>query len=62
MKVYIHVQRDRTGFFVAQAPMMPGCFSQGRTAEEALAGMRQVIEEWYELMGGQDFEELFHSC
>jgi predicted RNase H-like HicB family nuclease len=62
MKVYIHIERDRNGFFVAEAPMMPGCFSQGRTAEEALKGMQQVIEEWYEMMGGQCFDERVYLC
>ena len=62
MKVYIHIERDRNGFFVAEAPMMPGCFSQGRTAEEALKGMQQVIEEWYEMMGGQGLDERVYLC
>jgi predicted RNase H-like HicB family nuclease len=62
MKVYIHVQEDRNGFFVAEVPEMPGCFSQGRTPEEALAGMRQVIEEWYQFMAGEDLEARCNYC
>jgi predicted RNase H-like HicB family nuclease len=62
MKLYIHIERDRNGFYVAEAPTLPGCFCQGRTPEEALNGMQQVIEEWYQMMGGLRVEERVYFC
>jgi predicted RNase H-like HicB family nuclease len=32
------------GWFVAECPVLPGCISQGRTREEALANIREAIE------------------
>ncbi len=32
------------GFIVAECPIIPGCISQGRTRDEALKNIREVIE------------------
>jgi len=31
------------GYFVAEVPSLPGCVSQGKTREEALANIREAI-------------------
>ena len=31
------------GFIVAEVPSLPGCMSQGRTRDEALANVREAI-------------------
>ena len=32
------------GYWVAKCPSLPGCVSQGRTRQEALANIREAIE------------------
>ena len=32
------------GYIVAECPSLPGCVSQGRTTEEALANIKEAIE------------------
>jgi len=32
------------GWLVAECPLIPGCISQGRTREEALANIQEAIE------------------
>jgi len=32
------------GWTVAECPVLPGCISQGRTRDEALANIREAIE------------------
>ena len=37
------------GYLVAECPELPGCASQGRTREDALANIREAIEGWLEV-------------
>lgn len=32
------------GYIVAECPVLPGCISQGKTQEEALADIKEAIE------------------
>jgi len=32
------------GYIVAECPVLPGCVSQGKTREEALANIKEAIE------------------
>ncbi len=36
------------GYFVVKCPSLPGCISQGKTEEEALANIREAIDLWIE--------------
>lgn len=38
------LEPDADGGYVAVVPAFPGCYSQGETAEEALANAREAIE------------------
>ena len=42
--------QDEAGFFVAEVPAMPGCLSQGKTFDEAVANIREAVEDWLEVM------------
>ena len=37
-------------FSVAEVPALPGCLSQGKTHQEALANIKEAIEGWLEVM------------
>lgn len=37
MKRRVLIERDEDGMFVAEVQSLPGCVSQGRTREEAIA-------------------------
>ena len=34
------------GWFVAECPSLPGCVSQGKTKEEAIANIKDAIKEY----------------
>lgn len=38
------VEKDEEGFFVVECPLLQGCYTQGKTLEEALKNIREVIE------------------
>lgn len=50
MKLHVTIEQDEAGFFVAEVPALPGCLSQGRTHEEAIANIKEAIEGWLEVM------------
>lgn len=37
------IYQDEDGFYVAECPSLPGCFTQGETKEEALQNIREAI-------------------
>ncbi|MFZ0659237.1 MAG: type II toxin-antitoxin system HicB family antitoxin [Candidatus Binataceae bacterium] len=43
MKFLVTLETDEDGWLVAECPALPGCVSQDRTREEALANIREAI-------------------
>ncbi|MFN6962838.1 MAG: type II toxin-antitoxin system HicB family antitoxin [Pyrinomonadaceae bacterium] len=48
MKFRVLIEQDEDGAFVAEAPSLPGCISQGTTRGEALDNIREAIEAYIE--------------
>ena len=44
MRLVVTLERDETGMIVAECPAIPGCISQGKTEEEAMANIREAIQ------------------
>lgn len=44
MKFNVTLERDEDGIWVAECPAIPGCVSQGKTKDEALANAREAIQ------------------
>lgn len=42
-KFPVIVERDEDGFYVVQCTVLNGCFTQGKTLDEALKNIREVI-------------------
>ena len=40
---YVVIERDEDGFFVGEVPQLRACYSQGKTIDELMANMREVI-------------------
>ena len=38
------VEKGEDGFYVVECPVLEGCYSQGKTIDEALQNIREVIE------------------
>ncbi|HEM60956.1 MAG TPA: type II toxin-antitoxin system HicB family antitoxin [Chloroflexi bacterium] len=38
------------GYWVAECPSLPGCITQGKTKEEAIANVREAIEAYIEAL------------
>ncbi|ODS43092.1 MAG: hypothetical protein MSIBF_03670 [Candidatus Altiarchaeales archaeon IMC4] len=55
-KVYdyvVLVEQDEDGIYVAKAPDIPGCYTQGKTVEQAMERIREAIQVCVE-SGGEE--------
>jgi predicted RNase H-like HicB family nuclease len=50
MKLHVIIEKDEAGYYVAEVPALPGCFSQGKTDEEAISNIKEAVEGWLEVM------------
>ena len=48
MNLKVIIESGADGYFVARVPSLKGCWSQGKTREEALANIREAIELYLE--------------
>ena len=46
MIFHVKVEQAEDGWFVVECPALPGCVSQGKTEEEALANIQEAIVAW----------------
>ena len=44
MQFLITIDRDEDGVWVTECPSIPGCVSQGRTKDEAVANIQEAIQ------------------
>ena len=44
LRFRVLIEQDEDGMFVVECPNLPGCISQGKTRDEALANIRDAIQ------------------
>ena len=49
MKLAVVLAPGGDGYTVVECPTLPGCISQGKTREEALANIKEAIAGWLEV-------------
>lgn len=54
MKYKVLIEQDEEGFFIAECPSLPGCISQGKTREEAIANIQDAIKGYIESLKRHD--------
>jgi antitoxin HicB len=42
-KLAVTLEKDEDGYIVVSCPALPGCYTQGRTEEEAIANIKEAI-------------------
>jgi len=43
-QVPVFIEKDEDGFYIVECPLFEGCYSQGKTVDEALRNIREVID------------------
>ena len=51
---YVMIERDEDGYLVGEVPSLRSCYSQGKTIDELMVNMRDVISLCLEEIGEQD--------
>lgn len=41
---FVVIERDEDGLYVGEVPQLTACYSQGRTIDELMANIKEVIE------------------
>jgi predicted RNase H-like HicB family nuclease len=41
---YVLIEQDEDGYFVGEVPQLRGCYSQGKTLDELMSNVREVIQ------------------
>jgi predicted RNase H-like HicB family nuclease len=59
-QVPVFIEKDEDGFYVVECPLFEGCYSQGRTVDEALRNIREVIQMIAGEKGNRDILETYH--
>ncbi len=49
------IEKDEDGLYVAEVPDLKGCYTQGKTIEEVMKNIREVIELCLEAEKEKDF-------
>ncbi|MBM4038953.1 MAG: type II toxin-antitoxin system HicB family antitoxin [Planctomycetes bacterium] len=48
------IEQDEAGYYVAECPALKGCYTQGKTREEAMENIKDVIRMCVEQMEKDD--------
>lgn len=48
MTLKVIIEPGESGWMIAHVPALPGCWSQGKTREEALANVKEAAHGWLE--------------
>ncbi len=54
MKLHAIIEKDESGYYVAEVPALPGCMSQGKTMEEARANIKEAVIGWLAVMDAKN--------
>ena len=60
LQLPLFVEKDEDGFYVVECPVLEGCYTQGKTIDEALKNIREVIELVVEEKENQEILSRYH--
>jgi predicted RNase H-like HicB family nuclease len=51
---YVIIEKDEDGYYVGEVPQLKGCYTQGKTIDELITNIKEVIEMCLEELDEQD--------
>ena len=61
MRLHVVIEKDESGYYVAEVPALPGCVSQGETLTEARANIKEAIISWLKVMNDRARKHKTHG-
>lgn len=59
LKFPLFVEKDEDGFYVVECPLFRACYTQGKTLDEALKNIKEVIEMLLEEKQNKEIAESY---
>jgi len=60
LQLPLFIEKDQDGLYVVECPVLEGCYTQGKTIDEALKNIREVIELIVEEKENQEILRDYH--
>lgn len=54
---YVIIEQDEDGYYIGEVPQLRACYSQGRTLDELMVNIKEVIELCLEEQDGEPLPE-----
>ena len=54
MRYRVLIEQDEDGVYIAEAPSLPGCVSQGQTRQQAVENIKEAIAGYIESLQAHD--------
>lgn len=54
---YVVIERDEDGYYIGEVPQLRACYSQGKTLDELMVNIREVVQLCLEDSENQGFQE-----
>ena len=51
---YVVIERDEDGYYVGEVPQLRACYSQGRTLDELMTNIKEVVKLCLEEEGEEE--------
>jgi predicted RNase H-like HicB family nuclease len=59
-QVPVFIEKGEDGFYVVECPVFEGCYSQGKTIDEALRNIREVMDLIVQEKRNRDILKTYH--
>lgn len=60
LQLPLFVEKDEDNFYVVECPILEGCYTQGKTLDEALKNIREVIDLLMEEVKNRELMMSYH--
>ena len=61
LEVFAIVEQDEDGWYVGEVPQLEGCYAQGRTLDELMANLKEVVQLCWELASPEERRDVLRT-